>query len=230
MRATEYIKDLKKRVGSPYVYGVKQNKEHNKVTSRAEIINLQKIYGKGYVWDSDVNKAGGTCCDCSGFVDYQFQKGYNSTMLNLKADNVVSIRKKNGSLDASKLKSVPLGAVLWQKGHVGVFIGYNGSTAYYIAQDGSRANCRIAKVKDSGFTHALYNIEGYDIKYYIPRKFKTTRKTNAYTTNNAKVKLKTFKKGVKINAVARVNNYVLCRKYGYNMNCWVSIRDLVELK
>ena len=229
MRAIEYVKELKKRVGAPYVYGAKQNKAHSKITTRQDIINLQNTYGKGYIWDSDINKAGGTCCDCSGFVDYQFQRGYSSSMLNQKADDVVCIRKKNGNLNSKVLKNIPLGAVLWQSGHVGVFIGYNGSTAYYIAQDGSKNNCRIAKVKDSGFTHALYNIEGYDIKYYTPRQFKTTRKTLAYTTNNAKVVARKFRKGVKINAVARVNNYVLCQKYGYNMNCWVSIRNLVEL-
>lgn len=229
MRAIDYIKDLKKRVGSPYVYGAKQNKEHDKITTREDIIKLQKMYGSGYVWNSDINKAGGTCCDCSGFVDYQFQRGYNSTMLNNKADRVVSIRNKWGKLDSKVLATIPLGAVLWQNGHVGVYIGYIGRTAYYIAQDGSRANCRIAKIKDSGFTHALYEIEGYDIKYYLPRKFRTTRKTYGYTSNKAKVKLRKFRKGEKINAVARVNNYVLCRKYSYNMNCWVSIRDLVEL-
>lgn len=229
MKTLEYIKNLKKRIGSPYVYGAKQNKEHSKVTTREDILKLQKTYGRGFVWDSDINKAGGTCCDCSGFVDYPFQKGYNSTMLNQKADNVINIRTKRGNLDTKTLAKIPLGAVLWQSGHVGIFIGYQGKTAYYIAQDGSRYNCRVAKVKDSGFTHALYNIDGYDLEYYIPRKFKTTRKTFGYTTNNAKVKARKFKRGAKINAVARLNNYVLCRKYSYNMNCWVSIRDLVEL-
>lgn len=230
MNAINYIKDLRKRVGSPYVYGAKQNKEYNKITTFKEIVSLQKLYGSGYVWDSDIKKCDSTCCDCSGFVDYLFQKGYNSTMLFNNASNIINIRKANGKLDKSKLYKVPIGAIVWCKGHVGVFIGYKGTVPYYIAQDGSRNNCRINKLSDSPFTHALYNIKGYNIEYYTPTTFKTNKKTTAYTTSKAKVVKRTFGKGKKVNAVYRLNNYVLLRKYSYNRDCWVSIRDLVEIK
>ena len=230
MKVLDYIKDLKKRVGCPYIYGAKQDKTHSKVTTLEQIKSLQRTYGKGYIWDSDLSKNGRTCCDCSGFIDYQFQKGYNSGMLLDNAEDVISIRKSNGKIDTSKLYKVPLGSVLWQKGHVGVFIGYIGNIPYYIAQDGSRANCRIAKLTDSGFTKALYNIKGYNLDYFKPCKYKVVRKTNGYTSNKAKIVKRTFKKGKKINAVYRLNNYVLCRKYSKNQDCWVSIRDLVEIK
>lgn len=229
MRAIEYVNDLKKRVGAPYVYGAKQNKDFNKRTTLADIETLQDKYGKGYVWDSDLIKANNYCCDCSGFVDYQFQMGYSSSLLQV-ADKIECIRKSNGKLDMSKVKKIPLGAVLWQQGHVGVFIGFKGATPYYIAEDGSKYNCRINKLSDSGFTRACWKHAGYNITFYNPKTFKTIRKTTAYTTNEAIKKKRTYQKGVTINAVAKVNNYVLCRNYGYNQNCWVSIRDLVEVK
>lgn len=229
MKAIEYINNLKKRVGSLYVYGAKQSVNYDRVTTRSDILKLQELYGDAYVWDTDLNKSGNTCCDCSGFIDYLFQKGYNSNMLYLYANDKISIRTKNGNLDNKVLNTIPLGSVLWQAGHVGVFIGYIGNVAYYIAQDGSRANCRIAKVSESGFTQALYNIKGYDIQYYMPQKFKVAKTTYAYTTNKAKIKKRKFIKGTTINAVARLNNYVLCRKYSYNQDCWVSVKDLIKL-
>lgn len=229
MEAIDYINDLKKRVGSLYIYGAKQNAKYDRVITMSDILKLQKMYGNAYVWDTDLNKAGNTCCDCSGFVDYLFQKGYNSDLLYLNAGNIINIRTKNGNLNNKVLNKVPLGAIVWQRGHVGVFIGYIGKTAYYIAQDGSRANCRIAKLSKSGFTHALYNIKGYNINFYVPQKFKVAKTTYAYTTNKAKVKKKKFIKGTKVNAVARLNNYVLCKKYSYNQDCWVNVKDLIAL-
>ena len=230
MKVLDYINDLTKRVGTPYIYAAKQNKDYSKVTTLDNIKQLQKMYGKGYVWDSDLSKSGRTCCDCSGFVDYKFQKGYNSTMLLNNAQSIISFRKSNGKLDMSKVYTIPLGSVLWQKGHVGIFIGYIGKIPYYIAQDGSKNNCRIAKLIDSGFSKALYNIKGYELDYYKPTTFRTTRKTNAYTSNNAKKIKRTFKKGKKLNGVYILNNYILCRSYSKNQDCWVSVRDLVEVK
>ena len=46
-----------------YVYGAKGKK-----LNRNQILALQKRWGKDKVYDSDLNKAEKTCCDCSGLI------------------------------------------------------------------------------------------------------------------------------------------------------------------
>lgn len=46
-----------------YVYGAK-----GKILTREQIRVLQNRYGKKNVYDSDFNKAGQICCDCSGLI------------------------------------------------------------------------------------------------------------------------------------------------------------------
>jgi hypothetical protein len=47
------------------------------------------------------------------------------------------------------LAEAPLGAALWCKGHIGIYLG----DGKYIAADGSQAGVRIAPMKGSPFTH-----------------------------------------------------------------------------
>lgn len=228
MNVFTYINNLVKYEGAPYVYGAKQTKNFDRLHSKEDIQKLQSMYGRGMVWDSDLGKRGMTCCDCSGFVDFQFQKGYNSSMLFDNSTDCRYIRKKNGKISKKILKQIPLGAVLYQKGHVGVFIGWVDKTPYYIAEDGSRFNCRINKVSDSGFNWACWGMYN-DLKLYRPKQFKVVRNCKAYTTADERRVKRTFKKGKKIHAVMKVNNHVLCRNYSRNRDCWVSVRDLVEI-
>jgi hypothetical protein len=47
------------------------------------------------------------------------------------------------------LADAPVGAALWCKGHIGIYLG----DGKYIAADGSKVGVRIAPVKGSSFTH-----------------------------------------------------------------------------
>ena len=49
------------------------------------------------------------------------------------------------------ISEAPIGAAVWQKGHIGIYIG-NGE---YIAEDGSAYGCRKNKLSKAGFTHWL---------------------------------------------------------------------------
>lgn len=109
-----------------YVYGAKMQ-----VLTREQIKVLQNQYGKTCVWDSDLNKAGKICCDCSGLISsytgiVRSSWEYCSTAL-LTAD--ISQLKSNWN------KYIGWG--LWQKGHIGVV---SDKIGYYYAMDGSARN------------------------------------------------------------------------------------------
>ena len=109
-----------------YVYGAKMQ-----VLSYNQIKNLQNTYGKNMVWDSDLNKAGKMCCDCSGLISsytgiIRSSSGYADT-----ASAQVSISE----LKAHWKKYV--GWALWLKGHIGIVSDTEG---YYYAMDGSGRN------------------------------------------------------------------------------------------
>lgn len=109
-----------------YVYGAKM-----KVMSKQEIKNLQNIYGKSYIWDSDLSKAGSLCCDCSGLISSYTGIVRNSTNYLDTALKVVTIAELNKNWD----KYVGWG--LWMQGHIGVVSDIKG---YYYAMDGSARN------------------------------------------------------------------------------------------
>ena len=222
MNALKFVKNLIKHKGAPYVYGAKQNKQFNIFYDKNKIKKLKKQY-PNMVWKSDLNKKG-CCCDCSGFVDYQFQKGYSSKALYLKANSRLVIRV-NGVLNKS-VKYIPIGSVLYKQGHVGIFIGWKKRTPYYIAEDGSQYNCRINKLKDSEFYLALTNIEGYDINYFRPRKVKIKKRCNAYKEPNKKFIKRKYRKGKKLWIVGFSGEYYLARYYSYNQDCWIHKNNL----
>ncbi|MCI8868666.1 MAG: hypothetical protein HFE61_11175, partial [Anaerotignum sp.] len=55
----------------------------------------------------------------------------------------------------STVKDAPLGALVWKKGHIGIYSGMKGGKPMYIAADGSAYGVREAPVSRSGFTHWL---------------------------------------------------------------------------
>ena len=148
----QLVEQAKKHLGEPYVYGCK----HEKLTLE-RYKYLQKTYGKNCVLDSDKNKVGKICCDCSGLIGVSLQelgvKGYiiGSSQFKDKSTTVKPI---------SDIKNAPVGALLWLKGHIGIYIGDN----KYIAEDGSAYGCRIAKLNQNKWTHYLLleNIIKYD--------------------------------------------------------------------
>lgn len=142
-----------------YVYGAKMQ-----VLSYNQIKNLQNTYGKNMVWDSDLNKAGKMCCDCSGLISsytgiIRSSSGYADT-----ASAEVSISE----LKAHWKKYV--GWALWLKGHIGIVSDTEG---YYYAMDGSGRNMvhyplnknnwvKVIKLKDIDYGEVIEMVDNYD--------------------------------------------------------------------
>ena len=125
---------IKTKLGTPYVYGMK-----GKVMTASDYNSLKKRYGSA-VWDSDKKKIGKVCCDCSGLISWYTGIQRGSTQYKDLAKKVNPI---------STINQAPIGAAVWQQGHIGVYIG-NGE---YIAEDGSPYGCRKNKISKAKFTH-----------------------------------------------------------------------------
>ena len=120
-----------------YVYGAKGT-----ILNRQQILNLQRQYGKKLVWDSDLNKAGQICCDCSGLISSKTKilrnsQGYFNSALERK-----SIDERKPSMR---------GWGVWRKGHIGIYDGENG----YYAMDGSKKNAAHSPLSANNFTHII---------------------------------------------------------------------------
>ena len=136
MTGKELVTFAKSKLGTPYVYGMK-----GEVMTLSKYNQLKSMYGD-LVWDSDRNKVGKVCCDCSGLISWATGIIRNSTGYYNTAIEVQPI---------STISKAPIGAAVWQKGHIGIFIG-NGE---YIAEDGSAYGCRKNKLSKASFTHWL---------------------------------------------------------------------------
>lgn len=136
MTGQELAAFAKSKLGVPYVYGMK-----GEVMTLAKYNQLKSMYGD-LVWDSDRNKVGKVCCDCSGLISWatgiiRNSRGYYDTALEVQP--------------ISTIHKAPIGAAVWQKGHIGIYIG-NGE---YIAEDGSAYGCRRNQLSKASFTHWL---------------------------------------------------------------------------
>lgn len=136
MTGEELVAFAKSKLGVPYVYGMK-----GEVMTLVKYNQLKSMYGD-LVWNSDKNKVGKVCCDCSGLISWatgiiRNSQGYHDTALEVQPISTIS--------------KAPIGAAVWQKGHIGIYIG-NGE---YIAEDGSAYGCRKNKLSKAGFTHWL---------------------------------------------------------------------------
>lgn len=136
MTGQELVAFAKSKLGVPYVYGMK-----GEVMTLAKYNQLKSMYGD-LVWNSDKNKVGKVCCDCSGLISWatgiiRNSQGYHDTALEVQP--------------ISTINKAPIGVAVWQKGHIGIYIG-NGE---YIAEDGSAYGCRKNKLSKAAFTHWL---------------------------------------------------------------------------
>lgn len=124
-----------------YIYGAKME-----VLTYAQILTLQNTYGKSYVWDSDLSKAGKLCCDCSGLISSyagitRGSSNYNST-----------------AVDSATLTQVKanwskyIGWAFWMQGHIGVVSDVEG---YYYAMDGSARNMVHYPISKQSWTKAI---------------------------------------------------------------------------
>jgi len=122
------------KIGTPYVYGMK-----GAVMTRAKYNWLKKTYGS-LVWDSDVKKVGKVCTDCSGLISWYTGKEKSSSMFKAEAKVVHPI---------STVENAPVGAAVWRKGHIGIYVG----KGYAIEARGSAYGVVKTKIAKRDWTH-----------------------------------------------------------------------------
>lgn len=160
----ELVSFARSKIGIPYVYGMK-----GEILTKDKFIQLQKMYGVNYVWNSDSKKIGKICCDCSGLFSWCTNKMLGSSQM---YDNAIERHPISTIADA------PIGATVYRKGHVGIFIGYENGIPMYIAEDGSAYGCRKNKLSNAKFTHwMLQSYIAYD------------RSTSQNLKNNSKLSI-----------------------------------------
>jgi len=128
---------VKSKLGLPYVYGTKMEP-----LTKEKYDWLKKTYGSN-VWDSDAQKIGKVCCDCSGLISAY-------TGIQRSSQNFRDTAKQRNPI--STVATAPVGALVWKQGHIGVYIGMENGVPMYIAEDGSAYGCRKAKLPGV-FTH-----------------------------------------------------------------------------
>lgn len=130
----QLIKFAESKIGTPYVYGMK-----GEVMTLYKYNGLKKAHGS-LVWDSDKEKVGKVCVDCSGLISWATGIVRGSSQYKDAAREINPI---------STISYAPIGAAVWRKGHIGIYIG-NGE---YIAADGSSYGVRKNKLSKADFTH-----------------------------------------------------------------------------
>lgn len=125
-------------LGTNYVYGMKMS-----IMTLADYNNLKKMYGSA-VWDSDKNKVGTLCCDCSGLIS-----SYTGIMRS--SSNYKAVAKNVNSI--SNLTGIKEGDLLWLQGHIGVYVGEENGVHYYIAEDGSARGTVKLPLSKQKWTH-----------------------------------------------------------------------------
>lgn len=166
------------KIGTPYVYGAKgANGKLTETKLNFLAKSYPSVFTKNYI--AKARKfIGKVCCDCSGLVSWYTKKEIGSAQLYQTA----STRNR---IDKSDLSKIPVGAVLWKEGHVGVYVG-NG---YLVEEMGIDFGCVKTKVKDRTFTHYLtFSYITYNTK-------KTTELTISKKKNSYKKPTKTVKFG-----------------------------------
>lgn len=138
----EFIKFLKSKVGTPYVYGAKGL--DGKLT--LERLNALKAANPGIFTTSYYAMAkryvGKVCTDCSGLISWytgilRGSAGYYSTAL---------VKKPISQLDETMI-----GWAVYKKGHIGIYIG----GGYCIEAKGIHYGTVKSKVSSTRWTHVL---------------------------------------------------------------------------
>jgi cell wall-associated NlpC family hydrolase len=130
MTNKELVLFAKSKLGTPYVYGMKGD-----VLTEKKYEQLKILFGE-LVWDSDRQKIGQVCVDCSGLISWATGIVRNSQGYHDTAEKVFPI---------STVNQAPVGAAVWCKGHIGIYMG----GGKYIAADGSAYGVRMAAIQDS---------------------------------------------------------------------------------
>lgn len=141
-----------------YVYGAKME-----ILTYRQIKTLQDMYGKSYVWDSDLDKAGKLCCDCSGLIS-----SYTGILRN--SSNYANTATESGTIEQLKADwSNYAGWGIWHTGHIGVVSDMEG---YYYAMDGSSRNMVHYPLSKNSWTRVIklcdidYKVNSAEITTY----------------------------------------------------------------
>lgn len=140
MTGKELVDFCRSKIGTAYVYGAK-----GEVLTEEKFELMKKLYSQ-YVPYTDKAKVGKVCVDCSGLITWATHRPLNSTGWKSAADEIHPI----GSLG-----DAPIGALVWMKGHIGVYSGKKGGVCHYIAADGSAYGVREVPINQNRFTHWL---------------------------------------------------------------------------
>lgn len=141
MTGKELVAFARSKIGVPYVYGCKGT-----VLTLANFNYLQNRYGKGAVWDSDRSKVGKVCVDCSGLISWACGVVLGSSQWKDRASVCEPI---------STIHKAPVGALVWMKGHIGIYTGTKKGVPYYVAADGSAYGVQEVPLNKNKFTHWL---------------------------------------------------------------------------
>lgn len=136
MTGKELVAFCENKIGTNYVYGMK-----GEVMTESRYNMLKDMYGD-LIWDSDREKIGTVCVDCSGLIGWATGTYYSSGGLYNNA-------KKKGSIKT--IIDAPTGAILYKKGHVGVYCG----NEYCIEAKGSAYGVVKTKISETAWTHWL---------------------------------------------------------------------------
>lgn len=159
--AQELINHCKSVTSWKYVYGCK-----GEILTREKYNQLKKQYGS-MVWDSDINKLGYMCCDCSGLISSCTGILRGSYNYKETAVEVLPVSALNENWNNY------VGWAIWMKGHIGVVSDTKG---YYYAMDGSDRNWVHNPLNKQNWTHILklkdieYPMNGWvksDTKWYF---------------------------------------------------------------
>ena len=134
MTNRELVLFVKSKLGTAYVYGMKGD-----VLTLQKYEQLKLLFGR-LIRESDKGKIGQVCVDCSGLISWGTGIHRNSQGYHDTAEVVFPV---------DTIEQAHVGAAVWCKGHIGIYIG----DGKYIAADGSAYGVREAKVKGSSFTH-----------------------------------------------------------------------------
>ena len=130
-----------------YVYGAKGT-----VLTRTQIQSLKNRYGS-LVWNSDLNKAGSICCDCSGLISSYTGVIRSSSNYKSTATAIATIAQLRANWKAY------VGWGIWLNGHIGVV---SDTVGYHYAMDGSARNMVHYPISKNSW---MYVIKLCDIDY-----------------------------------------------------------------
>ncbi len=140
MTGQQLVDFCRSKLGTSYVYGMKGS-----VMTAANYAYLKRTYGK-LVWNSDEDKIGKVCVDCSGLISWA---------CGVKLGSSQWMERANVKQPISSIKDAPVGALVWMNGHIGVYTGLRNGVPYYIAADGSAYGVREVPLSRNRFTHWL---------------------------------------------------------------------------